>query len=139
MRLTRRTKLFLMFGPLAVAFLIVLVVIGDLKNPLVAEDSCQVVATGKQARPYQAHSKMLYAHTNSEIYNIGFNCQQQGLVMVNDYAPFRAAAIGEGQQAMLTRKQYQFLPDGWRMRVHAKPENLFNNGVPLGPDGGVSR
>jgi hypothetical protein len=114
--MNRSHKLFWMFVPLAVGFLLLFVAMDDMKHPVVAEDDCTVIGTGPAVESLKTEENVLYRQSDTDVYDIALQCQGQGTVVINDMDPFQAAMVG-GEAVHITSKSYHYLPTQWRVDV----------------------
>ncbi len=116
--MNRQMKHLLMFVPLTLLFAGIGVVSYDLKHPLSAdEDACLVVATGSDVEPYKQENNMLYDHGAADLYDIGFDCDQMGVVTINDRESLEKGFVEAGSGATINHKTFRVWPDIWRVNV----------------------
>jgi hypothetical protein len=121
--MSRNTKLFLMFAPLAIFFVMLAGLVDDMRHPVVGRDQCVVTATGVDAQPYKSQGPFIYRQSDNIIHDIALRCNQHGILMLNDIQLMQTP-IKSGQAANLTEKKYHYLPTRWLVSVQTgKPQD----------------
>jgi hypothetical protein len=100
-------KLVLMFLPLLIAVLGLIVIIGDLKHPVVSRDQCLLVGRGKAVTEFKTHAHLLYSRSGRWQDDIGLQCKTMGNVLINDDVPL---PLKPGQHVEVITKRYHYLP-----------------------------
>lgn len=114
--MTRQKKLFWMFSPLLVGFIVLYVGINDISHPSVEKDKCHVVGTGPAVTALRTPGNVLYQHSNDALNDVGLNCTKLGVVVLNDHEPF-VNPIPPGAAATVMSRTYHFLPKIWHIEI----------------------
>lgn len=109
-------KIILMFLPFVFLFIGFTVYVLDVKNPSVFAQDCRVMAKGIDAIELKKDAKILYSNSGKAIHDIILDCEQNGVVLVNDFDISFTDAEG-GDTAVLTHRDYKYLPDRWEMDI----------------------
>jgi hypothetical protein len=115
-RLSKKTKLMLMFGPLLCFLLGLFWLVDELKHPVKTVDQCTVVGTGQAIQAMKARTHLLYAQSDNPQFDIGLQCQQRGTVVIND-TNGAEASLASGAEVVLESKAYEHLPTLWALSV----------------------
>jgi hypothetical protein len=87
----------------------------DVRHPHTQSYNCVIQAVGTRDNTPLASAKVLYDQHFDAQHNVIFGCDVLGRVAVNDrQAPEMAHSVG--RRVQLRFRQYQFLPDQWRLR-----------------------
>ena len=119
--MNRNTKLTLMFLPLAVFFVVLMVVVQDARQPQISRDQCKILAAGPAAQahlPETGKANYLYRHSENPLYELALQCQaMQNKAFINDEQLLQTP-VKHGQKADLTIKTYKFLPQRHLLSIH---------------------
>lgn len=111
-----KTKIALMFSPLAMFFIGFAVLVNDLRHPVMETDRCTVLATGQDVQDQHLKGRTIYAQSANALNDVALSCRRFGTTLLNDTQLFQLD-IMKGQAAELLRKRYQFLPDRWSVNI----------------------
>lgn len=120
--MNRNQKLFWMFAPLALGFVILIALVHDARNPAVAYDNCVVTATGTDVARFKPTSRELYRQSENVLNDVSLHCNRLGNLVLNDTQIF-VTPIKSGQGADLSHKTYHILPERWLVSIHTGPES----------------
>ncbi len=98
----------LIFLPLVIGFLLLTVVVNDLKSPHIQHDSCRLVGRGAAVQSFKSSARLLFKEGSNMANDIGFHCKSQGDLMVNQNVPL---PLKPQQTIDLETKHYHYLPD----------------------------
>ncbi len=123
------------FLPLMLGFLLLALLVGDLRHPQVTQRSCSVIALGAGVTSLLKNHSPLYHTGRGAQHNIGLSCEaphskkdsskkslwaSPALLWVNDETPFTFGQITLGDRAILRDIHYKFLPVQHRLTVNSK-------------------
>ena len=111
-----RTKLVWMFLPLLVLLAGVGLLIVDLKYPQVRQENCRVLGTGRTIATYKTRHNVVMSDGSADIYDIGFQCPQWGVIVVTDQE-ILPRSYPPDSIARVVQKQFRLLPDHWRVHI----------------------
>ncbi len=107
--MNRNLKLVLMFAPLALLFVGLIIIVNDMRHPLVSQETCIITGVGLDAQPYKAQGPYLYKNSTNPLYDVSMRCDRRGVVLVNE-TQLLQTPIKSGEAAHMTVKHYQYLP-----------------------------
>lgn len=116
---TRSQKLFWMFAPLGLLFALVGVTAYDMSHPHQESLPCKVLATGMKASTHRTPDNVLYTSSGQKTHDVALACAERGVLVINDFDVF-VTAIDPGDQARLSRRDYQWLPTRWSVDIYHK-------------------
>jgi hypothetical protein len=112
----QKTKLFLMFAPMALFFVGLAVLVNDMRHPLTVSDECLISAVGKDVAPFKARATYIYQQSSNELNDVSLQCARMGTLLLNDVNLF-ITPVAKGQKAAIARRRYHYLPDRWEVSV----------------------
>lgn len=118
--MNRNLKLILMFAPLALLFIVLSIVVDDLRHPQSTMDQCKVTAVGVEAAAYRPSTPYIYRQSENPMHDITLQCNHEGPLLLNDLQ-LRQTPVKRGQDAEVVHKHFHFLPDRWAVSVHTGP------------------
>jgi len=101
-------KTLLMFLPLVIGFVLLAVIVNDLKHPLVQHESCRLIGRGAAVQAFKSSARMLFKEGTNMANDIGFNCPAKGNLLVNQTVPL---PLKPKQTIDLETKHYHYLPE----------------------------
>lgn len=112
--MSSRQKLLLMFVPLLLAFLILAIVIDDLKHPTIRFDQCRLVGRGLSVQAFKQEARLLYTSSGKPEDDLGLQCDTLGSVVVNEDVPLPPQPE---KSVHITIKTFKYLPTRYYVSV----------------------
>jgi hypothetical protein len=123
--MTRKSKIILMFAPFALFFVLLAVLVNDMRHPVISEDRCVVTGVGRDAQKYKPQAPYLFKQSENQLRDVSLRCDRFGIVMLNDAQLF-ITPVNSGEGARVSRKSYQFLPVRWMVSVRSGEKQAFS-------------
>lgn len=122
--MTSKTKLILMFSPLALFFVGLPLLVHDMRNPVSSEDRCVVTGVGQDAQKFKLTSPFLYKQSENPLEDVSLRCDRLGVVMLNDAQLF-ITPVKSGEGAHVSHKSYHYLPERWIVSVRTGEKQIY--------------